>query len=156
MKTRLYLIQHGEAEAKGADPERHLTEKGIFDAEKMAAFLKPLDLRVDTVWHSGKARAIETIEIIKQALTAAQGIIQHEGLAWDDPVGPIKEAIEQSAQNLMIVGHMPFLGKLASALTSDSDANNVVAFRNGGVVCLERGEDAKWSVLWVVIPELLY
>jgi hypothetical protein len=31
----------------------------------------------------------------------------------------------------------------------------VVAFRQGGVVCLQRTENQTWQVAWMVTPELL-
>ena len=152
---RLYLVQHGEAKSKDADPDRHLTDKGVRDVEKIAAFLKPLGLRVNAVWHSGKARAAQTADILASALAITEGVIQRDGLAPNDPIAPVREELMQAAANLMIVGHMPFLSKLASALVAGSESADAVAFRQGGVVCLERFEDGAWGVAWMMVPELL-
>ena len=37
---RLYLVRHGAAKPKEADPERPLTEKGVEVARRVATFLK--------------------------------------------------------------------------------------------------------------------
>jgi len=152
---RLYLVQHGQAKPKELDPGRHLTGKGVRDTEKVAAFLKPLGLSVSAIWHSGKARAAQTAELLGAALTATQGVVQHEGLAPNDPIGPVVETLRSAGGDLMIVGHLPFLSKLTSALIAGREEADVVAFQNSGVVCVERGEDAAHKFLWMVTPELL-
>ncbi len=152
---RVYLVQHGEAKPKDVDPDRHLTEKGVRDVGKVAAFLEPLGLRLGVIWHSGKARAAQTADILGSAVTAAEGIVEREGLAPNDPVDPMREALESAAEDVMIVGHLPFLSRLVWALVADSEVAEVVAFQNGGVVCVERGEDGGYRLRWMVTPELL-
>ena len=151
---RAYLVQHGEARSKDVDPERRLTEKGVRDVEKVSCFLEPLGLCVSAVWHSGKARAAQTAEILGRSVKAARGAVAREGLAPNDPVGPVKEEIAGAQKDLMVVGHLPFLARLASSLVAD-ESTQVVAFRQGGVVCLERDEEGSWSVVWAVVPDLL-
>ena len=151
---RAFLVQHGEAKSKDLDPERHLTEKGVRDVEKVSRFLEPLGLEVGAVWHSGKARAQETAETLGRSVKATQGILAREGLAPNDVVGLVKEELDRAEKDLMVVGHLPFLARLASSLVADESAK-VIAFRQGGVVCLERDEEGSWSVLWAVVPDLL-
>jgi phosphohistidine phosphatase len=67
----------------------------------------------------------------------------------------LAKEISGMADDLMIVGHMPFLGKLASMLLVGSESKNLVAFRQGGVVCLQRNDDQTWQVAWMVTPQLL-
>ena len=152
---RLYLVQHGEAKPKQQDPERHLTEKGLRDVRKTAGFIRPFGLSVDAVWHSGKARAARTAEILASVITVSQGALQREGLAPNDPVGLTAKELSSFDEDVMIVGHMPFLGKLASALVAGDESADVVAFQQGGVICLERDEGGTWRLGWMVIPELL-
>ncbi|MHC4501070.1 MAG: SixA phosphatase family protein [Planctomycetota bacterium] len=130
---RLYLVQHAKAAVKEVDPERSLTEQGRQEIKKVAAFVKPLNLRVDCLWHSGKTRAAQTAEVLAEAIKVKEDTTAHDGL------GP----------------NLPFLSKLASSLSTGDESANIVAFRNGGVVCLRRGEDSRWQVDWVVTPELL-
>jgi phosphohistidine phosphatase len=152
---RLYLVQHGEANPEEVDPSRGLSAKGQADVQKVAEFLKPLNLSVQAVRHSGKKRAVQTADILAQSLISADGVVQHAGLAPMDPVDAIRREVESDATfDLMLVGHLPFMGKLASLLTADSETADVVAFRNGGVVCLERDDSGTWRVLWIVTPGL--
>jgi phosphohistidine phosphatase len=152
---RVYLVQHGESRSEEEDPERRLTDEGVRDVQNVARFLQPLGLKLDTIWHSGKPRAQQTAEILASAVSASQGMLQRKGLAPKDPVVPVKQAIEQSAGDLMIVGHLPFLGKLAALLVADNEETEIVAFRFGCVVCVERVEDGPWKLAWMIVPSLV-
>jgi|SRR5271157_3878081 phosphohistidine phosphatase len=152
---KLYLIQHGEATAEEIDPSRPLTAKGRSDVQKIASFLKGVRVRPDAILHSGKTRARQTAEIIAAQLGPDCQVREREGLAPNDPVTTLTKEILGKADDLMIVGHLPFLGKLASLLFAGSQSKNPVAFRQGGVVCLQRNEDKTWQVAWMVTPEVL-
>lgn len=152
---RLYLVQHGEAQPKDVDPERGLTDKGRRDVGKVGAFLKPLGLVVSAVRHSGKLRSAQTAEILGQSLTVAQGVLELEGLAPLDPVEAIANQLTDMSEDLMLVGHLPFMANLASYLVAGSKSADVVAFQQGGVVCLKSDEKSGWRVRWMVTPDLL-
>ena len=152
---KLYLVQHGNSNPKDVDPKKGLSEKGLADVKKMAEFLKPLALSVGEVWHSGKARAAQTADLLLPAITATRGATKQEGLAPNDPVAPIVSKINGLSEDMMIVGHLPFLGKFASALLDTAEPVDVIVFQQGGVVSLERSESRAWSVRWMVIPDLL-
>ena len=64
-------------------------------------------------------------------------------------------AYSLTGSDLMIVGHLPFLGKLVALLVTGSEKNEIVEFRFGSVVCVERRDDKKWKVAWMVTPSLL-
>jgi len=152
---RLYLVQHGEAATKEVNPDRPLTEKGREDSARTAEFLKAAGINVDIIWHSTKTRAIETAEIFAQELSPKEGIKQKEGLAPNDPVDKALANLPSMERNIMIVGHLPFLGKLASLALINSESYEIVKFSMGGAVCLERDENKKWGLLFEIIPDLL-
>ena len=152
---RIYLVQHGEAKSEQEDARRTLTDKGIGEVQKVAEFLRPLTLAIDTVWHSGKARAQQTAELLAEALGPQARVVAREGLGPKDPVAVVKEVLEHVEGNVMIVGHLPFLGKLVSLLVSGSEANEIVEFHFGCIVCIERRDNGKWKIAWVVRPALL-
>ena len=56
---------------------------------------------------------------------------------------------------LMIVGHLPFLGKLAALLVADNEEAEIIAFKFGCVVCVERTENGAWKLAWMIVPALL-
>jgi phosphohistidine phosphatase len=152
---RVYLVQHGESKPEEEDPQRRLTDEGFRNVQKVAQFLRPLGLKLETIWHSGKDRAQQTAEILAGAVFASQGLLQRNGLAPKDPVAPVKQSIEQSVGDLMIVGHLPFLGKLAALLVADNEETEIVAFKFGCVVCIEHIGDGRWKLMWMVVPALL-
>ena len=152
---KLYLIQHGEAAPEEVDPSRPLTAKGRSDVQKIAFFLKVAGIDPGIILHSGKTRARQTAEIIAGQLGPECQVKEREGLGPNDPVKGIISEISGTGNDLMVVGHLPFLGKLASALLTGSESKNVMAFRQGGGVCLQRNEDQTWQVAWMVTPELL-
>lgn len=151
---KLYLVQHAKAASKEANPQRPLTEEGRRDIQKVAAFIKSLNLSVDYLWHSGKERAAQTAEFLAEVVTINKEHTIHDGLAPNDDVTAIKHKLMSAQQDIMIVGHLPFLSKLASLLLTGSEAANTVAFRQGGIVCLDQAEQDQWQIDWMVIPEL--
>jgi len=152
---RLYLVQHAKAASKEVDPDRPLTEQGRRDIEKVAAFIKPLGLAVDDLWHSGKTRAAQTAQVLAGAVKVAAEAKARSGLGPDDDVAPVRKKIEASQHDIMLVGHLPFLSKLASLFLTGDGSAGIVAFRQGGIVCLERSAENQWQVGWMVTPEIL-
>jgi len=55
----------------------------------------------------------------------------------------------------MLVGHLPHLSRLSGLLISGDPDRKVIEFKNGGVVCLERDDEGNWSVVWIIIPQIL-
>ena len=151
---KLYLVQHGEAAPKEVNPDRPLTKKGRKDVSQMAKFLKKAGIRVIATWHSKKLRAIQTAQILGEAVSVE--IVKQEGLAPNDPVDKWLEELNTRVKDVMMVGHLPFLERLASLLLAGDESSQIVAFKPGAVACLKR-EDAgeKWSLAWIKLPELV-
>jgi phosphohistidine phosphatase len=152
---KLYLVQHANAATKEQDPERSLTEEGRKDLQKISSFIEPMNLSVGLLWHSGKRRAEQTAKILAEAVKVTKNHTEREGLAPNDDVNLINNELAHIRQDVMIVGHMPFLSKLASLLLTGSESANTVAFKQGGIVCLNRTEDNNWQIEWMVTPENL-
>jgi phosphohistidine phosphatase len=152
---KLYLVQHAKAASKDVDPERSLTEEGRRDAQEVAAFIKPLKLSVDYLWHSTKKRAIETAEILAEAVKINEGKTSRDGLSPNDDVMQLKDELISSQQDIMIVGHIPFVAKLASLLLTGTESAGTVAFKQGGILALSSSEPNRWQIEWMVIPEIL-
>jgi phosphohistidine phosphatase len=152
---KLYLVQHAKAVSKDMDPERPLTEEGRRDIQKIAAFIKPLNLSVEYLWHSTKKRAIETAEILAEVVKINKEKMARDGLSPNDDVKAVRDKIISDPQDVMIVGHMPFVAKLASLLLTGREFSGSVAFQQGGIVTLSSFEPNQWQIDWMVIPELL-
>jgi phosphohistidine phosphatase len=151
---KLYLLQHAKAASKDIDPARSLTEEGLRDIQKIAAFIKPLNLSVDYLWHSGKKRARQTTDFLAEVVAINKEHTARDGLAPNDDVKAIENQIMSLKQDIMIVGHLPFLPKLASLLLTGRDLSETVAFRNAGILCLNYN-DNQWRLDWLIIPEIL-
>lgn len=148
---RLYLIQHGLALPESIDQKKGLSEKGIIQTQKMAELFRTKDLEVDLIWHSKKLRAIQTAQIFSQYILDAK-IEQRDDLNPQDPIVKFPQQLEALDKHLMIVGHLPFLQKLAARLLVNSTVSDLIFFRNSGVVCLEYID--RWKILWMVNPDL--
>jgi phosphohistidine phosphatase len=153
---KLYLVQHGEAVPKEVDPERPLTDSGRGAVRKMATYIAQYtDTRIDTIYHSGKTRALQTAEIFARELGLSDKIKEGKELnPQSQPWGWV-EKLSDVRENLMIVGHLPYLKRLASLLVCQDDSKKCVEFRQGGVVCLERDESGIWSILWIIVPPII-
>ena len=147
---QLYLVQHGKAASEVEDPARPLTEEGRDEVQRVAASVAKLNLQVSTIYHSGKLRAKQTAELFAHVLAPAS-VEEIEGLAPLDDPAVAKALIERTDQPLMLVGHLPHLSRLASALTVTE--HEVVKFQMGGVVALVQTEPG-WQVAWMLTPEI--
>lgn len=151
---KLYLVQHAKAASEQVDPQRPLTEEGRSDIQKVAAFIKPLNLCVDYLWHSEKKRSDQTAEVLAEVIKVKTHTAR-DGLGPNDDVKALKDELVSSGGDIMLVGHLPFLSKLASLLLVGSESANTVAFKNAGIVALNRSEENRWQIDWIIIPELL-
>jgi phosphohistidine phosphatase len=149
----VYLIQHGQAESKETNPERPLTARGRQDTQAVAALAQRLGLEVGQIRHSGKTRAEETATILGEALSPADGVTAASGLGPLDDVEPVAKELSQASQPVMLVGHMPFMQRLAGELIVGDSDSAPVKFQNSGIVCLTR-EDGDWQVAWIATPEM--
>jgi phosphohistidine phosphatase len=72
-----------------------------------------------------------------------------------DPIEPVAEEVASKSQDAMLVGHLPFMGRLSSWLLWQGEHPESVAFRPGSLVCLEREAEGGWRLAWMIRPELL-
>lgn len=152
---KLYLVQHGEACAKEADPERPLTDEGHADIKRLAVFLEQTGIRVKRVIHSGKLRAEQTAE--RLAATIAPGIeLEPSGLINpNDNPKAFDWQSESWDTDTLIVGHLPFMAKLVSHLLIEDETRAITDFHPGSIVCLEHADNNQWHINWMIRPELL-
>ncbi len=152
---KLYLVQHAEARREEEDPARDLTAKGRRDILKVAGFLGPLKLPVSRIFHSGKTRAVSTADLLAAALRPTPEVEAAAGLAPLDSPEIWAVRLDELAADIMLVGHLPHLARLAARLVVGDEQKNVVNFKMAGVLCLERQEKGRWAVAWMLLPELL-
>ena len=150
----LYLVQHAEAVSKEEDPQRPLSATGTADIKKIAEFAaEHCHIAADSVFHSGKLRARQTADLLATALglKAASRADGLEPLA--DPL--IWAArLQESTEDMMLVGHLPHMGRLAAALLCGDPEAGTAHFQMGGIVALKR-QDNKWSLQWMIVPAIM-
>jgi len=153
----LFLVQHGMSASKAVDPERGLSDLGIEETNRIAPVAKGYAIRVERILHSGKRRAEQTATIYHRILALKTPLEVISGINPLDDVIPFAAGINPSA-NWMVVGHMPFMERLVSYLTTGSEEIRVYQFQNSGIVCLdcEQGRDGEpdWFIKWTLNPNI--
>jgi len=150
----LYLVQHGKSLPAEKDPERGLSPEGIGEVERIAQVAKGYSIKVRQILHSGKERARGTAAIFEAALNPQEPMQAMEGLKPLDEVSEIVPVI-CAESDLMLVGHLPFMERLASYLVAGAAEKRIFKFQNGGIVCLDReSEPGEWFIKWALMPEI--
>ncbi len=137
---KLFLVQHGDAVPDEVDTTRPLSERGAAQAKRAGEFLKKLPVYPELILHSGKKRAEQTAEIISYAL----GGVKMEKRPFLNPKDGIEGILEEIARfkvSVMIVGHMPFLGRLASKLVCGDESKALIDIHNASPLILVRTEE---------------
>jgi phosphohistidine phosphatase SixA len=158
----LYLVRHGEAKPKEQDPERPLTEGGSEMARRVAALLGGIRLSVGGIHHSTKLRARQTAEILAAGSGAVAPVTQVPNLEPLAAVEELAESLSGATTDLMLVGHLPHLDRLASRLVSGDAEREAFSFPECGVLCLRRRPASEgteggpvWTVCWMLDPGAL-
>ena len=152
---RIYLVQHGKSMSKDQDPEKSLSDQGKEDSIKIAQVAKMYKIRVSQILHSGKKRAEQTALVYHTYLDPEKKCAMIDGIAPMDDVKIFAQNLDQSS-DILFVGHLPFMEKLVSYLTTGSENNIVFKFQNSGIVCLEKKTDdiAGWYIKWALMPQI--
>ena len=153
MCMKLYLVRHGEAVSENVDPRRPLSHDGKKEVEKTAKALRKMGIAVAAIIHSGKKRAQQTADIIQAAIAPELKLIQKDSLGPNDSTEQIYKDIMKRSEDFMIVGHMPFLGKLVSRLVLGDENRDLVKLTTGSVAALEC-EAASWYIIFLISPEI--
>jgi phosphohistidine phosphatase len=141
--------------SKDEDPDRPLTEQGADDVTRVADRLTADGgLSAERVLHSGKTRARETAEILAPACHGDPVPEATEDLNPLDDPGVWADRLSGAEDDVMLVGHLPYMERLAARLVVGDPDAGVVRFQQGGVLCLERDDDGVWTVRWFLPPEL--
>ena len=148
----LYFLRHGEADWpnwKGSDDERPLTERGVKEMQKVADFLKQLEISLDQIVTSPLPRAEQTAEIVaeKLRLKLREDRILQKGF----DISGLKRLLGKYPGNsVMLVGHDPDFTEAISALTG---AN--LKLSKAGLALVDLDQDLmQGRLLWLVPPKI--
>ena len=164
---KLYLLRHAKAEPlvsenfdADADAMRVLTPEGTRKMRQIAAGMKAMGLTFDLILSSPYARARQTAEIAAQGLLLTDRVKLTPNLAAvASPADIVAEICDryQALSSLLLVGHEPFLGQLASLLLTGHDFLTV-DFKKAGLLALsvEQLKRGRCAVLdWFLTPKQL-
>jgi phosphohistidine phosphatase len=155
----IYLMQHGKSFSEEADPERSLTPEGENQIEASTRALQKMGVGFDLIVTSPKKRARQTAEIVAQGLEYPSDDIKvTEAL---QPKAPASDAISflkayEDKTRVLLTGHLPSLGGIASDLLSEGSKVDV-QFNMGGLcrVDADLSKGGAGELKWVLPPEHL-
>jgi phosphohistidine phosphatase len=150
---KIYLARHGDYTINTQNIDV-LTEKGERDMQALASFLHESELHVENIFHSVKNRAHQSAELLAQGVKSHSTIQEKQGLAPDDEVAAFADEIMHWDADTLIVGHLPFMGRLLSQLVLGNENKEIVDFQPGTMVCLEQIGQIRWIIRWVLTPQL--
>jgi phosphohistidine phosphatase len=141
---RLSLLRHGIAAARGKpeyenDSERPLTPKGERQMRRIAKGIRASGLSYDLILSSPYVRAKQTAEIVAQVLSAPEGILVAEALTPESNPRQLIDALRtdhHEQQDVLLVGHEPYLSRLISILLTGGP-NLSVTMKRGGLCALD-------------------
>lgn len=136
------------------DQQRPLNDHGKVEVMIVAGFLIRTKQPIQQIYYSEKLRAKETAEIIAQNLPTKPKIAELSGLHPEDDVKPIANDCNHWQENTLLVGHLPFMARLASELLAPQQILSF-QFETAAILCLEAIGHRDWSLSWFVSPDLV-
>jgi phosphohistidine phosphatase SixA len=158
--TALHLLRHAHAgdpeRWTGSDAARPLSEKGRRQAERLGRLLEGYDEAPDVFITSPKVRAVQTAEIVADALGVEVVVDDRLGGALDLPlVSAIVAAHASGRERPCIVGHDPDFSELLGELLGVPP----IPMRKGAIARVDAsGPDlvaGRGVLRYLVPPELL-
>lgn len=153
---RLYLMRHGDSLDSQIDAIRPLSPKGRKETAALGQFLSKLNLSLDKIIHSGKLRAKETAEIMAQHLNFTHSIETQKGLDPLDEVIAFANELDNYSENILVVGHLPFVNRLTSFLTTHNENFLLTDFETSTILCLERLQSGHWHIIFMMSGTFVY
>jgi phosphohistidine phosphatase len=159
----LFIFRHGLAVEPGSagfanDSERPLTPKGERKLWKIAKAMEELELSLDLILSSPYLRARQTAEIVAEGLDLRKTLELCEALTPGGSVKKLIQLIEQRRpvpDEVLLVGHEPYLSELISLLISGNTAI-VITMKKAGlcklvIESLQYGQCA--TLEWLLTPK---
>ncbi|MGH7788659.1 MAG: phosphohistidine phosphatase SixA [Candidatus Binatia bacterium] len=164
MSATLYLMRHGiaaEPSPTMQDADRALTAEGVRKTTQVAIGLRAIGVAPDLILSSPLRRAEETARLAAGVLAPTVGVEIFPPLAAGaTPAAEIVKAlrIARGARHVMLVGHQPDLGELASLLLTGSASLAPLPFRKASVAAIDVGSlppRAAGLLEWFLTPSQL-
>lgn len=162
--NQLYLLRHGDAEKQdyrnGKDAGRKLTAAGKKVLRAEAEGMRRLGVCPALILASPLIRARQTAEIIAEGLGVGEPVEECLPLAPGHPPSEVLRALSRHKplESVMLVGHEPNMGVLATTLLARSHSHHI-EFKKGGLALIEVSslpQPGKGVLRWLLTPEQLF
>lgn len=148
----LILWRHAEAEDGDDDMKRELTRRGKRQAERMAAWLRPLLVGDWRILVSPTKRTLQTVKALDMPFDVREALG-----ASSTPQVVLREAgWPRGDEDVLIVGHQPTLGQVAARLVGGAQGD--VSIRKGAIwwfATRDRHGEQETILKAVLNPDLL-
>lgn len=144
----VYLIRHGDAVSAAENAERPLSSLGRQQATHAVQAIIEHGALVPRVYHSGILRARQTAEIIARALNPVPILESHAGLLPEDDPAIVAAELDSLDDSIALVGHLPYLRRLAGLLIYGDPERAAVDFLPATVLCCSRSGE-RWKINWI-------
>lgn len=153
-------MRHAEAETidardPGRDETRPLTDKGTRQAQRMGLLLKRMKVKIDCALVSPLTRAVETADAVLDAMDVSIDIQTLDAFRPDGTAEEQCLAIHEAGErSVLVVGHLPSIGQLASMLLGSSNEQLIIFHKStlAALNCEIEGDLPHASLEWIVSP----
>lgn len=158
---KLIFIRHGLAEGhfnldQDADFMRTLTEEGIKRLKKTIKLFKISQKKIDVIFTSPLARAVQTAEIIWEHFRDSDLEMMADLDILDDPVHLVEYISFLPTDGIYaFVGHDPHLTKVIASLLALHPEHDFLTLKKGGICVLEGGMWKGFTLELLVSPKFL-
>jgi phosphohistidine phosphatase len=162
----LFLLRHGVAVERDPqsfpdDSRRPLTLKGEDRVQLVSDAMQALELSFDGIISSPFLRSRQTAEIVATALGLRRGLQFRDELApTGDPKALVRfiSRMQPAPENLLLVGHEPYLSELLSMLIS-GHPDAAIDLKKNGLAKIELSQRLKYgrcaTLNWLLSPRQL-
>src|SRR5688572_2926567 len=142
MSCTIYLVRHGiagDAPAGMSDADRALTPQGKHRLVRIARALRHLGVEPDIILSSPLKRADETAHLLAAGLPGKPEVTIYQRLAPGNAPAEVLSGLRpyRGKKAVVLVGHQPGLGQLASHLLTGSANLATIALKKGGVAAFD-------------------
>ena len=158
---KLIFIRHGLAEGhfsqnQDADFERNLTEEGIKRLIKTFKLFKKSEQKIDVIFSSPLARAIQTAELLWDFYREADLELMADLDILDDPLHLVEYISFLPADGCYaFVGHDPHLTTVIASLLALHPEHDFMTIKKGGICVLEGRMWEGFNLELLISPKFL-
>jgi phosphohistidine phosphatase len=144
-----YLLRHAHAVSDQVDPLRPLSTKGWTQVAELVAVLRDMPaFQPREIWHSPLERSRQTASLLAAGLGISAPPVLVPDLEPDDDPRRIARRLLEEKRDIVVVGHEPHLGVLASLLVFGPRGGGPFSFPKAGMLAVWF-EDGVWRETWV-------